>query len=145
MHALSRAIRGLLGASTPDGALGNRLAAWQRVRRADLALPHHKTRYVVVDVETTGLDLRRDNPVAIGAIGVGSGVISHDAAFQVVVRQPAASADANILIHGIGGEAQLGGCAPGPALLDFLEFAAGSPLVAFRAEFDQAVLARAVR
>jgi DNA polymerase-3 subunit epsilon len=145
MRALARTIRGLFGASSQQGAAGDRLSAWQRQPRADLALPHGHARYVVVDVETTGLDLRRDSPIAIGAVGVRAGVIAHGDAFRVILRQSVASADANILIHGIGGEAQLAGREPASALLEFLEYAGSSPLVAFRSDFDQTVLARATR
>ena len=62
-----------------------------------------------------------------------------------MLRQEKASADANILIHGIGGQTQLAGVEPGAAMLDFLAYVGKSPLVAFRAEFDRAMLERAMR
>ena len=135
----------LFGGPKVGGALGDRLAAWQRLPRADLDVPHARTRYVVVDVETTGLDLHRDTLIAIGAVGVRGSAIALDDGFDAVLRQAQASDDANILIHGIGGETQLAGREPALALLDFLAYAAKSPLVAFRAEFDRAVLQRAAR
>ena len=122
-----------------------RLWTWQRLPRADLSLPHRHARYVVVDVETTGLDMRRDLPIAIGAVGVGDNAIAFGDAYEVVLKQSAASADANILIHGIGGQMQLAGRDPALAMLEFVEYAGTSPLVAFRAEFDQAMLVRATR
>ena len=122
-----------------------RLSAWQRLPRADLSLPHRHARYVVVDVETTGLDMRRDVPIAIGAFGFRDNAIVFGDAYEVVLKQSAASADANILIHGIGGQMQLAGRDPALAMLEFVEYAGSSPLVAFRAEFDQAMLVRAAR
>ena len=122
-----------------------RLSAWQRLPRADLSLPHRHARYVVVDVETTGLDMRRDLPIAIGAFGFSDNAIVFGDAYEVVLKQSAASADANILIHGIGGQMQLAGRDPALAMLEFVEYAGSSPLVAFRAEFDQAMLVRAAR
>ncbi|HEX6138087.1 MAG TPA: 3'-5' exonuclease [Casimicrobiaceae bacterium] len=145
MRSLTRALGALFRAPKLDAACRTRLATWQRRARADLALAHRQARYVVVDVETTGLDLRRDAPIAIGAVGVCRGSIAFGDAFQVVLRQHAASLDANILIHGIGGETQLAGRDPTLAMLDFVEYAGASPLVAFRAEFDRPMLERAAR
>ncbi|HET9045600.1 MAG TPA: 3'-5' exonuclease [Casimicrobiaceae bacterium] len=145
MGILARSVDFLFGGPKVGGALGARLAAWQRMPRADLDVPHARTRYVVVDVETTGLDLHRDTLIAIGAVGVRGNAIALDDGFDAVLRQAQASDDANILIHGIGGETQLAGREPALALLDFLAYATKSPLVAFRAEFDRAVLQRAAR
>ena len=143
MGLLARSVDLLFGGPKVGGALAARLAAWQRLPRIDLALSHAETRYVVVDVETTGLDLRRDKAIAIGAIGVSGCMMDFDDCFDVVLRQQRASAEDNILIHGIGGQTQLGGQDPALAMLDFIEFAGKAPLVAFRAEFDRAVLERA--
>lgn len=145
MQSLARTLVSLIRPSRLDARLHARLSAWQRRSAADLVLAHRAARYVVVDVETTGLDLRRDTPVAIGAVGVRGGVIALDDAFHVVLRQAQASSDANILIHGIGGEVQLGGRDPRLAMLDFVEYAGNSVLVAFRADFDRPMLERAMR
>ena len=145
MRSLARTLASLVRPSRLPAPLHARLAAWQRLRPADLAIAHRRARSVVVDVEPTGLDLRRDTPIAIGAIGVRDGTIALDDAFHVVLRQDEPSADANILIHGIGGEVQRGGRDPRLALLDFVEYAGNAVLVAFRAEFDRPMLARAMR
>jgi DNA polymerase-3 subunit epsilon len=145
MRILPRSIAALWRSPKVDGAMRERLSAWQRLPRADLSLPHRHARYVVVDVETTGLDLRRDLPIAIGAVGFRDNAIAFSDAYEVVLKQSAASADANILIHGIGGQMQLAGRDPALAMLEFVEYAGSSPLVAFRAEFDQAMLVRAAR
>ena len=140
MRSLARTLASLVRPSRLPAPLHARLAAWQRLRPADLAIAHRRARYVVVDVETTGLDLRRDTPIAIGAIGVRDGTIALDDAFHVVLRQDEPSADANILIHGIGGEVQRGGRDPRLALLDFVEYAGNAVLVAFRADTFHEVL-----
>jgi len=145
MRIVPRSIAALWRSPNVDGAMRERLSAWQRLPRADLSLPHRRARYVVVDVETTGLDMRRDLPIAIGAVGFRDNAIAFDDAYEVVLKQSAASADANILIHGIGGQMQLAGRDPALAMLEFVEYAGASPLVAFRAEFDQAMLVRAAR
>lgn len=144
MGVLARSVDFLFGGPKVGGELGDRLARWQRLPKADLALPHAGTRYVVVDVETSGLDLRRDRLIAVGAIGLNRGVIVLDDGFDAVLRQRQASPDANILIHGIGGEAQLGGRDPAEGVVAFLEYAGRAPLCAYRSEFDQPMLERGV-
>jgi DNA polymerase-3 subunit epsilon len=135
----------LLDTPRVGGEVEARLNRWRTVPAADLKVAHGAARYVVVDTETTGLDLRRDQLIAVGAVGVAHGLLDFADTFERVLRQDQASADANILIHGIGGQTQLAGVDPRNALLDFLEYLGKAPLVAFRAEFDQTMLTRGVR
>lgn len=144
MSWAARALDWLFGAPRIDSAREARLLRWRRLPPVDL-LPHAAARYVVVDLETSGLDLRRDRVIAIGAIGLNGLMIDFADCFETVLRQARASGAANIVIHGIGGERQLGGADPAEALLSFLEYAGASTLVAFRAEFDQVVLERETR
>lgn len=123
----------------------NRLDAWQHQAEADLNAAHGDQRYVVVDVETSGLDMKRDCLISIGAVALVAGRLDFSDAFQVVLRQERVSARENILIHGIGGTAQSGGVEPAEALLAFLEYAGKAPLVAYHAFFDQAMIDKAVR
>lgn len=118
-----------------------RLAAWQ-------ALPEpggEVARWVVLDVETTGLNLMTDTLISIGAIAVESGRISLGDSFSVVLQQRQVSRRENILVHGITGSAQREGVPPADALLDFLEFAGKAPLVAFHVTFDETMIRRAMR
>jgi DNA polymerase III subunit epsilon len=140
----ARSVAWLFGGPKVGGALEARLAHWMRLPPADL-LPHGKARYVVVDVETSGLHLARDSVIAIGAVAVDELAIDLDDCFEIVLRQEKASADANVLIHGIGGQRQRSGADPAEGLVEFLEYVGDSTLVAFRAEFDQTMLERAVR
>jgi DNA polymerase-3 subunit epsilon len=112
--------------------------------RPDDALPPRALRWVVVDCESSGLDPERDRLLSIGAVAVREGRVAHSDAFGAVLRQAQASAVPNILVHGIGAEAQLGGRDPAEALDEFARFVAGAPLVAFHAPFDQALLRRAM-
>jgi DNA polymerase III subunit epsilon len=109
-------------------------------------------RWVVLDVESSGLDPRRDRLLAIAAIAVrtGDGRPSIDLgdSFEVVLRQAqgqAAPDRQNILLHGIGVGAQQHGVEARAALQAFTRFAAGSPLIAFHAAFDRALIERACR
>ena len=121
-----------------------RLRRWLGLEHAGDELPPRALRWVVVDCESGGLDPRRDPLLSIGAVAVREGRIQHAESFGAVLRQARASDAANILIHGIGAEAQMLGREPGEALPDFMRFAGEGPLVAFHAAFDRALLARAL-
>ena len=127
-----------------DAASSARRAALAR-RKVDLRQPLADLRWCVVDVETGGLDAQRDPLLAIGAVAIEHQRIALDASLEVGLAQAQSTADANILIHGISGSEQRAGHAPHEALLSWLEFTRGAPLVAFHAAFDQTVLQRAVR
>lgn len=124
------------------------LSAW-RPRRSAAPEPD---RWVVVDVEASGLDAARDRLLAIAAIGLrvdwsrGRLAIVLADSFEVVLRQdaPAATRD-NILLHGIGVQKQREGRPAAEALGAFAAFAASAPLLAFHAAFDQALVGRYAR
>lgn len=127
-----------------EGGAVARLEAWRAQPEADLKLPHFRTRYVVVDVETSGLDMMKDRLISIGAVAVNGGLIDFQDAFEVILRQEEVSDPDNILLHGIGGTAQRAGREPVTALLDFLDYIGKSPLVAYHARFDETMIARAM-
>ena len=145
MGIFGRSIDWLLGGPTIGGVDEARLGAWLAQLPPDLGRPHERVRYVVVDVATTGLDLRRDRLLAVAAVGIAHRRLALGDAFAAVLGQAQAGTDANLPGHRIGGEAQLGETDPVAALLDFLEWAGKAPLVAFRADFDQAMLERGLR
>ena len=101
-------------------------------------------RFIVVDVETSGLNPLEDRLLAIGAVGVRGGLIPLDDSFEVILHQKVCSAHDNILVHGIDGTTQLSGREHPEALLRFLTFAGKAPLVAFHADFDRIVISRAM-
>jgi DNA polymerase-3 subunit epsilon len=120
-----------------------RLAAWH-------ALPAQQPddapqRCVVVDVETTGLNLMSDTLISIGAVAMVDGRIALGDSFYVVLQQRVCSRKENILVHGISGTVQREGTEPVEALLGFLEFLGKSPLVAFHVAFDETMIRRALR
>lgn len=121
------------------------LEAWQALPAADLHCLHNRGRYVVVDVESSGLNMKKDRLISIGAVALVDGRMDFNDAFQIVLRQDQASTHANILIHGIGGSAQTEGVDPVEALLAFLGYIGKSPLVAYHAFFDQSMIDKAMR
>jgi DNA polymerase III subunit epsilon len=104
-----------------------------------------QTRWVVADVETSGLNIHADRLIAIGAVAIEHGAIQINDSFEVVLQQPQVSTNANILIHRIGGEAQRNGEPPIAALENFIAFVGDSPLVGYHAKFDEIMVARAVK
>ena len=121
------------------------LAQWRSTPRPDADLSHYQTRYVVVDVEASGLNMVKDRLISIGAVAVVEGAIDTRDVFEIILRQDEVSTHDNILLHGIGGSAQSDGVEPADALLAFLAYIGKAPLVAYHAEFDQAMIARAMR
>lgn len=109
-------------------------------------------RWVVIDVETSGLDPARDRVLAIGAVAVHAGpapgsparIVLADS-LELRLAQQAPSSRANILVHGIGEQAQRDGLEPAQAAQQLLAFVAGAPLVAFHAAFDRAFLTRELK
>jgi DNA polymerase-3 subunit epsilon len=138
-------LRALPRPSALDADQRRRLAAWQALPEPDLSEPLDQARFVVVDVESTGLDIRRDRLIAIGAVAVQAGRIVLNDSFEVILRQEEVSDRDNILVHGIGGQMQRAGLPPAQALLDFLDYLGKSPLVAYHAVFDETMIRRAAR
>jgi DNA polymerase-3 subunit epsilon len=130
------------------------MARWlDRVRRALGATDAvDQERWVVLDVETSGLDPQRDQLLAIAAIGVRVDwtskrlSIAPGDSFEVVLRQSSVgSTRDNILLHGIGLQRQREGVPPEAGLRAFAAFVDDAPLLAFHAPFDQAMIGRHVR
>ncbi len=126
-------------------AEAERLAQWRALPEPDDAAPHARQRFVVVDVESSGLNVFQDHLIAIGAVAVEDGRVMLDSSFYRVLRQSEASSHENILVHGIGGSAQTGGDDPTQVLLDFLAFIGKCPLVGYHTHFDDIMIRRAMR
>jgi DNA polymerase-3 subunit epsilon len=107
------------------------------------------SRWVVVDVETSGLDPDHDRLLAIGAVAIQlvdrrPHIVIGDS-FETLLQQQEHPPDRpNILVHGIGVGAQRGALAPAAALAAFEHWLGAAPLIAFHAAFDQRVIQRAM-
>ena len=124
----------------------HRLMQWLTGSRS--TTPPNENRWVMLDVETSGLNPKHDRLLAIAAIGIQIDwpsqtlQINLGDSFEAVLQQDHASSHANILLHGIGVQEQRAGLAPTQALLAFRQFVANSPLLAFHCAFDEAVIQR---
>jgi len=104
--------------------------------------PLDAARWVAIDCETSGLDAKRDRLLSVGAVKVTAGRIEVGPAFHSLVAQAAPSASDNILVHGIGGDAQLGGRAQPEVLRELESFIADAMPVGFHSPFDAEILRR---
>jgi len=123
----------------------SRLSAWRELQVSGQKASFENSRCVVLDVETTGLNLMKDTLISIGAVAVVNSRIVLADSFYVVLQQRESSRKENILIHGISGSEQREGESPGDALLAFLEYLGNDPLVAFHVKFDETMIRRAMR
>lgn len=103
-------------------------------------------RWVVVDVETSGMDVASDELISIGAVAMHEdGHVLPGDSIEIIVQQGQASSRENILVHGVGVAAQLNGVEPRKAVGLFMEYLSTAPLVAFHAPFDRGFLARVIK
>lgn len=120
------------------------LQGWLGVR------PRSATRWIVMDVETTGLDPRSDALLCVAALAIdlrqGEPQLVVADSYEVVLRQAAPTAShENVLLHGIGWGQQRQGVPPRQALADLARWVGDSPVLAYHAAFDQQVLRQAFK
>ncbi|MEB0041790.1 MULTISPECIES: 3'-5' exonuclease [unclassified Pseudomonas] len=107
--------------------------------------PLRQQRWVVLDLETSGLNLNRDVVLSIGAVVIEDGGIDFGQQFERTLLRPDHKLSPSVLLHGLGPSAIAAGSEPVDALLDLMEFVGNSPLMAFHASFDQHMLSRALK
>jgi DNA polymerase III subunit epsilon len=120
---------------------------WRRRPAAD------DRRWVVIDVESSGLDVERDHLLAVAGVALrvspaAQPTLDLSDSFEVLVRPPEATRapdKANILIHGLGVEQQRCGLTPAQALAAFEAWAGTAPRLGYHVEFDRALIERAQR
>lgn len=137
----------LLGRSKPatasvvDPVQQARLAALPAlVQAADIDLMQQPL--LVLDLETNGLDVRRDRVLSIGAVRIEGGRIPLGKTFERVLCVDTELRPDSQLIHGLTQADLAAGVAPAGAILDLLEYGADAVWLAYHAEFDRRMLAR---
>ncbi|MFJ4143337.1 PolC-type DNA polymerase III [Pseudomonas sp. NPDC089734] len=107
--------------------------------------PLHQQRWVVLDLETSGLNMNRDQVLSIGAVVIEDGAIDLGQQFERTILRVDHKVSPAVLIHGLAPSAIAAGSEPVEAFLDFMAFAGTSPILAFHAPFDQHMLSRALK
>ena len=107
--------------------------------------PLRQQRWVVLDLETSGLNMNRDEVLSIGAVVIEDGAIDFSQQFERTLHRHDHKLAPSVLIHGLAPSAIAAGCDPALALLDLMDFIGDSPLLAFHAGFDQRMLSRALK
>jgi DNA polymerase-3 subunit epsilon len=69
------------------------IAGWRQLPEPDLRRSHYRCRYVVVDVEATGIDVNSDRLCAIAALPLVDGQIDFKEAFRLLLADAAVPAD----------------------------------------------------
>ncbi len=104
--------------------------------------PLSEQRFVVVDLETSGLNTNKDKILSIGAVTIENSAIALGNQFSCTLRRVNHAVSESVLIHQIPPSAVAAGVRPEKAFLSFMEYVGSSPLLAFHATFDQRMLVR---
>lgn len=123
----------------------DRLAVLKAIPKISTRAHLNELRWVVVDVETGGLNPHTDPLLSIGAVEIRNGQVNLGTGFEARLQQETVTSHENILIHGLTHTQQLSGSGAKDVLLDFAEFAHGGPFIAFHAGFDCTVLQVAMK
>jgi DNA polymerase III subunit epsilon len=106
-------------------------------------------RWIVLDVETSGLNPHSDRLLAIAAVALDVSpdferiaIVIGDS-YEAVLKQDLPSSKDNILVHRIGAQAQADGRPSIEVLEEFRAWVGNCPLLAFHSAFDEAMLSRA--
>ena len=139
--------RRIAGAAAAEGAaLGparGRCATYLEAPLPDLGTPLAELRLLAVDIETTGLDPRRDRVLSIGWLPVDGGRVLLGGAARVVVRDEggAGGVGQSATVHGLTDDRLAGGVPLEDAVARLLEALAGRVLLAHFAQIETGFLA----
>lgn len=103
-----------------------------------------ETRFVVLDTETTGFDLKKDRILCIGAVAVKSNRILVNDGLEIYLEQEIFNPN-TVAIHGIIKTEKVKKSSEEDALIQFLDYIKDSVLVAHHAGFDIGILNAALK
>ena len=127
---------------------------WHRLQRAWMLQHLADTRYrfmwdtpppdewVALDCETTGLNTRSDEIIAISAVRIQDDRILTSQRLELLVRPEGAVPADSIRVHRLRGQDVAGGLPAQEAVQQLLHFIGSRPLVGYYLEFDVAMLNR---
>jgi DNA polymerase-3 subunit epsilon len=112
--------------------------------KAHLGPPSTSSRWVALDLETSGLDPKSERIVEIGAVAVHRGVVDLPDFFHRFNAEGTGVSRENRVLHGVTAAEQQDGTVLSTALDDLLGWMRDAPLVGFHTTFDLAFLRAAL-
>jgi DNA polymerase-3 subunit epsilon len=106
--------------------------------------PPPEGEWVALDCETTGLNVHRDNNVAIGAVRIVGNRVLTSERLELLVRPDRAVSAAAVRVHGLRERDVAKGIEPTHAMRRLLTFIGSRPLVGYYLSFDVAMLNREI-
>ena len=103
-----------------------------------------KDEWVTLDCETTGLDVRRDQIVSIGAVRIVGNRLLTSQRLELLVRPERAPSAGSVRVHRLRERDVAAGMKPEVAMRCLLEFIGSRPLVGYYLEFDVAMINREI-
>jgi DNA polymerase-3 subunit epsilon len=100
--------------------------------------------WVAIDCETTGLNVRRDRVVSIGAVRIVGNRLMTSQRLELLVRPDRALAPQSVRVHLLRERDVAQGMDPAQAMRLLLRFIGSRPLVGYYLEFDVAMLNREI-
>ena len=100
--------------------------------------------WVTVDCETTGLDVRRDRIVSIGAVRIVGNRLLTSQRLELLVRPERAMTAESVRVHQLRDQDVARGIDPAQAMRQLMDFIGSRPLVGYYLEFDVAMLNREI-
>jgi DNA polymerase-3 subunit epsilon len=133
------------------------LGPWQRLKRGWLLYhlaneqyrfmfdPPPPDEWVALDCETTGLDVRRDEIISIGAVRIAGNRIMTSERLELIVRPEKRKLSADsVKVHRLREQDVAQGITPDEAMFRLMRFIGSRPLVGYYLEFDLAMLNRVI-
>ncbi|MEO5672526.1 MAG: 3'-5' exonuclease [Ramlibacter sp.] len=110
-----------------------------------MALPPPPNEWVALDCETTGLDVRNDRIISIGAVRIVGNRLLTSQRLELLVRPERALNIDSMRVHLLREHDVAQGMEPAQAMRLLLEFIGSRPLVGYYLEFDVAMINREIR
>ena len=120
----------------------NYIQCFQDVQQDDSI---YDCRFIVFDTETTGLNVRKDNVISIGAIAIDNLEICVTDSMEICIQRDRTGDKNSVVIHQILSKETQDGCNEIQALEQFLDFIGNSVLVAHHANFDVQMMSRILK
>lgn len=118
---------------------------WFVWRRQSEPLVLSDTRLVVFDLETTGLNLRKDKPIAIGATAIQGNAVPLSDQYQARIQQDVESSAQAALAHRLARDEIEQAAPPQQVLPEFIDYLADAPRFAYHAAFDDGFMQRSLK